>query len=77
MRLELSAALGVAIVVGIWRLARWRRAGPGGPLPDVPDAPLSAEPIAMTRWNQDGIGTYTHFLSETSDRMVSDRRPSD
>ena len=68
MRLDLTAALAVAIVVGAWRLARWRRARPHGPLPEVPDAPPSAEPIAMTRWNADGIGTYTHFISDTPNR---------
>ena len=77
MGLELITALVIAIVVGVWRLRRWRSTGPHEALQDVANAPPSAEPIAVTRWNEGGIGTYTHFLPNTPDQMTSDRRPND
>ena len=77
MSIDLTAALAVALVVGVWLLARQRTHGRRGPLPNVVDAPPSAEPIAPLRMNDNGLGTYSLDLPATPDAMASEGRPPD
>lgn len=41
-----TVGFAVVYAVGLWRLVRRRTPHPGGPLPDVPDAPPTSVPIA-------------------------------
>lgn len=45
MTLDLTAAAGVFLALAVWVLVRGRTPRASGPLPDVPDAPPTAEPI--------------------------------
>jgi hypothetical protein len=49
----------VVLIVGSVRAIRRLRHGMGGPFPDVPDAPAGAEPIATTRYDDNGLATYS------------------
>jgi hypothetical protein len=62
----------LALAVGVWRWAR-RWTWSSEPLPNVPDAPASAEPIATARLSDDGLFTYSLDLHATEERMASDR----
>ena len=77
MVLDLTAALVVALVVGMWKLARRRTSRRREPFPNVPDAPPSAEPIAALRMGGDGLGTYWLDVRATEDRFASERRSSE
>jgi len=76
MSLELSAALVVALGMGVWKLVRWRNSSRGEPFPNVPAAPPSAEPIEVRMYG-DGIGGYEPDIRATEDPMTSERRSSD
>lgn len=69
--LELTAALVVALVVGIWKLVR-RRPSSGEPFPNVPAALPSAEPITGVRMYGDGIGGYSPDAQANEDRTASE-----
>ena len=47
------------LIVGSVRAIRRLRHGSGGPLPDVPDAPADAEPVASARYDDNGLATYS------------------
>jgi len=47
------------IVVGSVRAIRRIRRGMGGPIPNVPDAPLDARPMAAARYDDNGLATYS------------------
>lgn len=76
MPFELTAALLVALAVGVWRLLR-RPTGSRseGPLPDVGDAPPNATSISSPRWNDDGVGAYDPAFPTNADPV--DRRSTD
>lgn len=59
MEIDLTAALAVAMVVGVWQLLHWRPAADLGALPDVGDAPPDAEPIVTPHFNDNGLGAYS------------------
>jgi len=77
MAIDLTAALVVALVVGVWQLVRRRTPRRSEPFPNVVDAPPSAEPIAPLRLNDNGLGTYSLDVPATADGMASDGRSSD
>ena len=77
MMLDLTAALLVALAVGVWKLLHRRTSSPGGPFPNVPDAPSSAEPITEARMYGDGLGGYSPDVRASEDQMASERRSRD
>jgi hypothetical protein len=57
--LEISAALGVALIVAMWRyVRRQRRSTWTGPIPDVGSPPADARPIGRARYEDNGFATY-------------------
>jgi hypothetical protein len=50
-----------------------------GPIPDVPDAPAGAEPMAKVRYDDNGLATYSFsWLPPTfvEDADVDEREPT-
>ena len=47
------------LVVSSVRAIQRIRRGMGGPIPDVPDAPAGAEPMARARYDDNGLATYS------------------
>jgi hypothetical protein len=64
--MDLTAALGVALVVYAWRAIRRTRGTWSGPIPSVGEAPADAVPIARLRLQDDGLGTYRLDLPGSS-----------
>ena len=70
MSLDLTAALVVFLAVAIWRFARRpRRTRSSHTFPDVGTAPPSAHPVTVWRYNDDGLGMYSHDLPTTSQQV--------
>ena len=63
MGFDLAAAALVFVAVGVWRLAR-RKSTHRGPLPDVGDAPASADPVFVWRYNDDRFTRYPADVPE-------------
>jgi hypothetical protein len=64
MGFDLAAAALVFVAVGVWRLARRKSMTNRGPLPDVGDAPASADPVFVWRYNDDGFTRYPADVPE-------------
>jgi hypothetical protein len=73
MPLELTAALVVFLGLIVWRAAHRQRSKEVGPLPDVGEAPPSADPVLVWRYNDDG---FTRYLAEVP-APEAERRESD
>lgn len=75
MGLDLTPALLVLLVLPLVVAVRWlmRRRTPrsSGPLPDVPDAPPSAEPTAV--WRNQYWGIHSLDFREGEDRTTVER----
>ena len=70
---ELTAALVVFLALIAWRAAHWQRSKEVEPLPDVGEAPSSADPVLVWRYNDDG---FTRYLAEVR-APEAERRESD
>ncbi|HJP71394.1 MAG TPA: hypothetical protein VJ975_06715 [Candidatus Limnocylindria bacterium] len=71
MPLELTVALIVFLGLIVWRTARrGRPAKPHEPLPEVEDAPPSADPAFVWRYIDDGL--YSRYLDEMPPRRSRD-----
>jgi hypothetical protein len=71
MPFELSAALVVFLALMVWRAAHRRRVSNHGPLPDVGEAPPSADPAFVWRYIDDGL--YSRYLTAVPPRGTGDR----
>ena len=59
--------LWIALLVTAWRwLTRRRSGGTTGALPNVGDAPSTAEPIARPELDDNGLATYSLNLRDTA-----------
>jgi hypothetical protein len=70
--MELSVALGVALIVGAVRAWRRLRGSWSGPIPDVPNAPRDASPIGGARYNDDGLATFSVVMPRSPARPRDD-----
>ena len=58
MGFDLTAGVIVFLAVVVWRIARRPTMTDRGPLPDIGDAPASADPVFVWRYNNDGFTRY-------------------
>ncbi len=68
MGLGLSGIVLILLGGAIWRFLRHRRYSAAGPLPDIGEAPQSAEPAMLWRYNDDG---FTRFLDAAPEDVTS------
>jgi hypothetical protein len=68
MGFDLTAGVLVFVAVVIWRMARRGTLTNLGPLPDVGDAPASADPVFVWRYEDDGFTRYPAAVAEAGPR---------